>query len=172
MTWTKLSDDFCDNPGLLQLERGVRLLFVEGLVWSNRHSTDGDLPRFALAKITDEPDAELAAKRLVEAHLWADTADGWRIVDFLEQQPSRAAVEKERKLKAERQRRWRESKGASTDASRNGLRDASKDGSPPRPAPPRKKGRAGRSGEACEAPADAPRAGFSFAFNRAEADGQ
>ena len=55
MTWAKLTDTFNDDPVLLGLPRGVRLLHVEAIVWCCKHETDGRIPRHVLTRITDEP---------------------------------------------------------------------------------------------------------------------
>ena len=87
MTWAKLSDTFIDDPVLLGLPRGVRHLYVEGIVWSCKHETDGRIPRHVLARITDEPEPHEAAGHLVAASLWHATDDGYEVVDFLSNQP-------------------------------------------------------------------------------------
>ena len=69
MTWTKISDTFNDDPVLLRLTRGVRLLYIEGLIWSCKHETDGCIPGHVLVRITDEPEPHEAAGHLVAAGL-------------------------------------------------------------------------------------------------------
>ncbi|WP_053207359.1 hypothetical protein [Jiangella muralis] len=103
MTWAKIDDRFNDDPDLLRLPRGVRLLHVEGIVWSCRHETDGEIPGHMLGKVTDEPDAGSAVERLVAAGLWMETGDGWRIANFTRDQRSKADVERDREF-------WRQSK--------------------------------------------------------------
>jgi hypothetical protein len=77
MTWTRLPDDFGDDPAMLAVSRSARLLHVEGLAYGNRHLTDGAVPAAALRTLTDavDPDADVA--ELVAAGLWTATADGW-----------------------------------------------------------------------------------------------
>lgn len=110
MTWAKVDDRFNDDPRLLSLERGVRLLHIEGIVWCCRHLTDGHVPRYALAKVTDEPDAVNGVDALVEAGLWEPQGEGWLIVDYLRDQSSAADVENIRKLARDRQRKQRQHK--------------------------------------------------------------
>jgi hypothetical protein len=107
MTWTKLGGEFRDDPKLLTLPRGIRLLHVEALTWSNEHTTDGEIPRHALSRITDEPKPEKAAALLASAGLWQETENGWAIVDFLVDQLSAAKVRKDKQLTAARQRRFK-----------------------------------------------------------------
>ena len=92
MTWTKVGEEFLGDPVLLGLPRGVRLLSVEALVWSNQQGTDGRIPRHMLPHLTDEPDAEVGASQLVVVGKWAATEAGWEIVRFLEDQWSAADV--------------------------------------------------------------------------------
>lgn len=136
MTWTKLTDTATDNPAMLALPRGVRLLHIEAMIWCNRYGTDGRIPRNALARFTDEPDVDNAASALIDAGLWKVTPDGWEIVGFTDpavwDQLSADQVERQRALKRERTRRWRERR----DASRNASHDASGDGAQPSPAQP------------------------------------
>jgi hypothetical protein len=45
-----------EDPRLLTLPRGVRLLYLEALVWSKAHLTDGFIPALALGRLTDQLD--------------------------------------------------------------------------------------------------------------------
>jgi hypothetical protein len=108
MSWIKLDDTFADDPNLLALPRGVRLVHVEALVWCCRQLTDGAVPRHALRKVTDEDDIAAAAVQLVEAGLWDATDTGWQIVGFLDLQPSRCEVDEAKagaRFRAARSRR-------------------------------------------------------------------
>ena len=108
MTWTKLSDEFADDPRLLGVPRGVRLLHVEALIWCNRQSTDGNVPGTALGRLTDQPRPRAAAAQLVTAGLWQATQHGWLILGFLADQPSADDMEHAKGLARERQRRQRQ----------------------------------------------------------------
>ncbi len=92
MTWAKLDDTFIDDPHLLALPRGVRLLYVESIVWSCKHLTDGHLPAHVISRFTDEQELTKAIDLLVEANLWARTDAGLEIVGFLDSQPSKEKV--------------------------------------------------------------------------------
>lgn len=107
MTWAKVSDTFIDDPVLLALPRGVRLLYVEGTVWSCKQETDGQVPAHVVGRITDEPDPLAAVEQLVDAGLWDRTDDGFVIVGFELQQRSSEELEAARKLNAVRQERHR-----------------------------------------------------------------
>lgn len=79
MTWAKISDAIIDDPVLLGLPRGVRLLHVEAIVWCSRHGTDGVIPDHVLTRITDEPQPYDAAAELLMAGVWTVTEAGYRI---------------------------------------------------------------------------------------------
>lgn len=87
-----------EDPRLLTLPRGYRLMHIEGYVWSRAQRTDGAIPRHMLARVAfDEEDRDRGATALVDAGLWEVTPTGWRIVDFLDTQWSRATVEQKRR---------------------------------------------------------------------------
>jgi len=108
MTWTKLSSDFAGRPALLSVPRGARLLHVEALIWSNTHAQDGHIPGHVLTRITDELEPDKAAAGLVDAGVWEIADDGWQIVDSLDDQPSKADMDKVHELWRVRQRRQRQ----------------------------------------------------------------
>jgi hypothetical protein len=104
VTWTKLGDDFTENPAMRRLSRDARYLRVEALVWCNRFGTDGNVEADDLRWITDSPDPEKAAAELVEAGLWTETGTGWQ-VDWTDQFTAEE-IAKERAGHAERNRRY------------------------------------------------------------------
>ena len=77
-----------EDPRLIELPRDVRYMHVEGLAWAGDHHTDGGISRAALRRLTDQPDAGLAAAALVSAGLWQSTETGWQIVGYLDSQIS------------------------------------------------------------------------------------
>ena len=163
MTWAKLGDTFIDDPDLLALPRGVRLLHVEAIVWCCKHLTDGQIRGHVLPRLTDEPDPLGAAAQLVAAGFWRTSGEGWEVVGFLDDQPSRQQVEQrheDSRLRQERSRRHRAGdhsqcmrgrycpEGAVTrDSSRDshGLSPSeSQRPDPTRPVPTRREGREGK----------------------------
>lgn len=170
MTWARLDDGITDNPRLLALPRGVRLVHIEGIVWSCRHETDGRIPRHVLRKVTDEPDPEDAATTLVDAGLWKVVDDGWEIVGFLEDQRSSEDIAKTRAAALERQRRHRQHIGGDHSlcnpryckgASRvtDGVTNGGSHGPPTRPDPTRPEGEGKGGKTATPGAADAGGAG-------------
>jgi hypothetical protein len=106
MTWTRIGDDFNDSPAMLALTPSAQLLHVQGLVYGNRHLTDGAIPAAALRTFAKGADPERDAAELVKAGLWTATATGWEI-DWSDQEPGeQVAARKARN--AARQTRYRE----------------------------------------------------------------
>ena len=128
MTWFRLDDSFHSHPKVLRAGNEAVGLYVRCGTYASDHTTDGFVERSIVLLYG----TEALAARLVDAGLWHRTRGGWNIHDYLDYNPSREAVEKERKDKAERQKRWREKQSRRvTGASSN----ASGDAAPTRPAP-------------------------------------
>jgi len=121
-----------EDPRLLTLERGLRLMALEALVWSKLHRTDGFIPRGALPRLTDQADALDGAGELCRVGVWEVRLGGWDVVDFLRSQFSAAQVA--RKIQLARAARDRYEKrnpdrprrgNVRTDGSRESSADAS-----------------------------------------------
>jgi hypothetical protein len=104
MTWTKVPDDATET--LWDLSAGAFRLHVSGLVYANRHLTDGLVPASRLPALTPAYDPAHLAE-LEAARLWEPIDGGYSIIDFLKEQPSRAQVEARRASWTERQERHR-----------------------------------------------------------------
>lgn len=134
MVDTKMIED----PRLLALPRGVRLLYLEALVWMKLHRTDGHLPAGALPRVTDEDDPRQAAARLVEAELWTMTDNGWAmpIEEYSASQWTKSQVEGRIKSQRDARERYdeknpdrpRRGRHGRTDVSRERSDDTSGDG--------------------------------------------
>lgn len=108
MTWTRLSDDFTERPGFIEVSRSARLLHIEALNWANRHLTDGNIPAAALPRLSDATDLPDLMRELVTARLWdVDQDTGAVALDWSEQEPA-DRVKARRADRAEIQRRYRE----------------------------------------------------------------
>jgi hypothetical protein len=132
--WFRVDDSFHDHPKVFDAPDCAVALWTRAGTWSARNLTDGFVPATILTRFTSDPDT--AARELVHRGLWLRAKGGFQFHDWHEYQPTKEAVENERKMKAERQRRWREAKRRRSsrrpvDASRN----ASQDGAPPPPRP-------------------------------------
>lgn len=112
MTWTLIGDDFPDRPSVIGVSRSARLLHVEGLVWCNRHLTDGLIPPAAVRRITDAEDPDSDIAELLAAGLWERDGDDF-LVDWSEQETAEA-VKARRDANAERQRKYRERRARHT----------------------------------------------------------
>lgn len=155
MTWVKLSDTFAEDPRLEDAGAEAFALYVAGLCYCARQLTDGYIGERPARRLwaMDDPDTTIGA--LLAVGLWAEADGGYEVVGYLEDQPSAEQVQHQRALKKERQRRWREKKHTSGDASTDAPRDTPRDSAPPRPAPPRKGG-VGRGADGGSADAAPP----------------
>lgn len=135
MTWFKVDDTFHAHPKVLATEPAALGLWVIAASWSSANLTEGFVPDHVLPRLL--PDSATLARALVTAGLWSKVRGGHKFHDWTDYNPSKQAVENERRASAERQRRWREAK-------RNGRSNAVTDGvtnaAPTRPVPPRPEG--------------------------------
>lgn len=159
MTWVRFDDQFPIHRKVGGLSDVLYRLQTEGIFWCARNSTDGVIRRSELSLVSTRARPARAAE-LVERELWHDAEDlcpqcqialkeagtptppdGWVIHDYLQFQPSRAKVEKDRAAKAERQAKWLSSKKGGR-RTRDASLDASEDAAPrdANPAPPRPEG--------------------------------
>jgi hypothetical protein len=132
-------------------------LHVAALCYCNRLLTDGRIPARKAGALFPLDDPDLAIKTLTDAGVWVETKTGYEIADFLTDQRPAETVLRERQLKSERQRRWRDKKSGryaaeGVDASRN----ASGDGRPAPPRPERRGGVAAASGSLGGSPSPRP----------------
>jgi len=158
MTWVRYDDNVRNHPKVESLDDATYRLWREAIEWCAQNLTDGVIRSHQLA-VTSIRASRPRATKLVQKGLWhlagagcrsakcpPSGFDGWVVHDYFEYQPTREKVREEQAAKAERQRRWLESKkGGSKDAPRDASQDgsddvvgdASLDGAPapPRPAP-------------------------------------
>lgn len=120
MPWVRFDDQFPANRKVEALSDPTFRLHVSAIFWCARNLTDGWVPQNDLdmaAPRTSRSPEKLVHQQLVPRGLWhppghgckdcVDPPDGWIIHDYLEFQPSKAQVEKERADARERQRRHR-----------------------------------------------------------------
>ena len=128
MPWFRMDDSFHSHPKVIAAGNEAVGLYVRCGTYAAEHLTDGFVDREVVLLYG----STALAATLVRTRLWHRARGGWTIHDYLDYNPSREAVENERKQKAERQRRWLEARKRRT---RDASHDASKDNAPPRPAP-------------------------------------
>lgn len=142
MPWFRMEDSFHSHPKVIAAGNEAIGLYARCGTYAAQHLTDGFIPE-DIAVLYGASDTgsrrnpgtgkpETLAETLVRTKLWRRTRGGWRMPDYLDYNPSREAVDNDRKGKAERQKRWREARSRRVT---NGVTNASGDAAPPRPAP-------------------------------------
>lgn len=173
MPWVRFDDGFPEHRKVATLSDAAFRLHVQAVHWCARHLTDGVVDRGELSTVTRLRKPDRVVAELVARGLWHEagqvcdsedcpassgTSSGWIIHDYLEYQPSKEKATRERKAKAERQKRWSEKRKGALDASIDASQDASKDAAPhPHPHPPRRRRVQGAAPE--HSPAGASEAG-------------
>lgn len=105
MPWFLVDDDFPTHPGVLAISLAARGLWVTAGAWSSKRQTDV-VPDHVVASLGGTP--ELAGE-LAAARAWKRVRGGYRFTQQgLCKIPSPETVDKQREMKTERQRRWRE----------------------------------------------------------------
>jgi len=126
MTWFKVDDSFYDHPKIFDAPDCAVALWTRSGSWSARNLTNGFVPTGITRRFCDDPDT--AVKELLARRLWSRVKGGFQFHDWTEYQPTKEAVERDRKAAAERQRKAREKKkkqvgqGAVTEESRRDSR--------------------------------------------------
>lgn len=110
MPWFRLDDSFHSHPKVIAAGNEAVGLYVRCGTHAAEHLTDGFVGKETVALYGDDA---LAAK-LTGVRLWHRARGGWTIHDYLDYNPSREQVERERKATAERQRRYRSATSGST----------------------------------------------------------
>lgn len=98
MPWIRFEDNFPEHPKVLEVGPRAAWLHVRAIAYCARQLTDGDVTP-AVARMLGGRKSLTDA--LVKAKLWDRKGEGFTIHDYLHYQPSRAAVEEQRKVKAE-----------------------------------------------------------------------
>ena len=115
MPWFRLDDSFHSHPKVIAAGNEAVGLYVRCGTYVAQHLTDG----FVGKPVVLLYGSDSLAARLVDAGLWHRARGGWNIHDYLDYNPSREAVEKERKAAAERQRRRRDTVPSRRDSQRD-----------------------------------------------------
>ena len=110
MPWIKLTDDWYEDPAMVQVGDAEMLLWVVALSWSARNLTDGHVPVKVAAKLTDARNVATVAGRLVAVGLFVEDEGGWLIANYHKYQPTRESVLARRAADAERKAAGRAAK--------------------------------------------------------------
>lgn len=103
MPWFRLDDSFHSHPKVIAAGNEAIGLYVRCGTHAAQHLTDGFVGKEIVALYGNDA----LAATLVSVRLWHRARGGWTIHDYLDYNPSREAVERERKAATERQRRYR-----------------------------------------------------------------
>ena len=131
MRWFRVDDGFHSHPTRLSVSLAAVGLWSVAGSWSSHHLTDGFVPDNFLESLT--ADWPMLAGELVAAGLWKRRRGGYQFHNWADYQPSKQAVENERRNNAERQRRWRQ---AQSNGHRNGVTDSVTNSAPTQPSKP------------------------------------
>lgn len=96
MPWVKLDDAFPEHPKVLSAGDEAAWMYVCALAYCNRHLTDGFLPSAAVKRLTNHKSPIRLVMKLVDVGLLEQVDHGFVVHDFLDYQPSKAAIETER----------------------------------------------------------------------------
>lgn len=130
MPWFRVDDSFHSHPKVLATPPAALGLWVVAGSWSSAHLTDGVVPDHVLPLLL--PDAAKLARQLVTAGLWKRVRGGYKFHEWHERNPSKEAVDNQRRTNAERQRRWQQSQRNGVS---NGVNNGVSNSAPAQPVP-------------------------------------
>jgi hypothetical protein len=135
MTWARLDDSFPEHPKVAALTDSAFRLWTTALCYSARNLTDGLISPVALRYCGSNANLSRpgrTASTLVTAGLWEAEGDAYRIHDYLDYNPSKADVERDREAARERMRRRR---SGEVRVNGSGERSRERSRTPTRPVP-------------------------------------
>ncbi len=112
MPWVKLDDRFPSHRKIDLLSDRAFRLYVSALCWCSENLTEGFIPDENVTRIARVRSTKATAKELEGRGLWERVDGGWQIHDYLDYNPTRAAVQAERGRNAARQQEYRDKKKA------------------------------------------------------------
>lgn len=133
MSWVRLDDQFANHAKIMSVGSDAFRLHVTAMCWSASQLTDGAVPAAAVRQLgwfCD--DLKQATSELVAAGLWEVAGAGWLIHDYLEYNPSKEQVLKER---AEAKERMQNKRKSSVEVRPNISRTSDNVQVPPSPSP-------------------------------------
>lgn len=100
MGWVRIDDGFADHPKMIEAGAEGIALQIAALCYSNRHQTDGKVPRKRVKSLIEIKQISRVIARLLELGIWEEVDGDYIIHDYLEYQPSRAEMDAARDKKA------------------------------------------------------------------------
>lgn len=102
--WSKLDDALIDHPKLFEAGDGLGKdgpglalgLYTLGLLWTNKHLTNGHLPGTVVKRWPHFAEPLKLADALVRAGLWEKNGHGFSVHDFHDHNPTAEAVKQKR----------------------------------------------------------------------------
>lgn len=101
MPWIRFEDNFPEHPKVLAVSDAAFRLHVRAVGYCSRLLTDGLLTRAALGSLGQGRRGMRLAAELVEAGLWEEDGENYKVHDYLHYQPSRADVVAVREARAQ-----------------------------------------------------------------------
>jgi hypothetical protein len=134
MSWVRLDDQFANHAKIMSVSSDAFRLHVTAMCWSASQLTDGAVPVAATRQLGWFcTDLKQATAELVLAELWEMApGGGWLIHDYLEYNPSKEQVLKER---AEAKERMQNKRKSSAEVRPNISRTSDNVQVPPSPSP-------------------------------------
>ena len=105
MPWLRVDDGFADHPKVVQAGSDAAWMDVCGMCYAARYLTDGFVPTKQVPKLTDKPNPDELAQILVDVGLWEPRPGGFQIHDYLDYNPTREQVLRQRAADLERKAR-------------------------------------------------------------------
>lgn len=110
--WIRVEDEVADHPKLLAAGPVGFTVWLRSICWSARHLTNGFLPADVVPSLTAGCNG-FNPEKLVALNLWEQRDGGYSIHDYLEHQPSKEAVLRERAATVTRVQKHRKKLGES-----------------------------------------------------------
>lgn len=133
MSWVRLDDQFANHAKIMSVGSDAFRLHVTAMCWSASQLTNGAVPVAAVRQLGWFcEDLKQSTSELVTAGLWEVAGTGWLIHDYLEYNPSKEQVLKER---AEAKERMQNKRKSSVEVRPNIPRTSDNVQVPPSPSP-------------------------------------
>lgn len=133
MTWLKVDDGFWAHPKVMGASADALALWIRAASWSAAQLTEGRVPARFLPTFGGNP---TIAAELVDLGLWEVDDEEYLFHDWLDYQPSKDQVEREREAARLRQQKLRNARNGATNATTTAVTTAVTPDAPPVPPVP------------------------------------